>query len=126
MTRKIKIVLLALTASFLLSDCRQKKLFAYIEVVGRLIHHNNSVHEPAAGQSISLNADNRYLSRSADEGSLELVTVTTDSSGNFRLKSKAAKAKTNSYYIKVKGQMVLKLNPQENKVTDVGDIIAYY
>jgi hypothetical protein len=127
MTRTFKTILLILTASLLLSDCRQKKLFGQIEVVGRLIHQSNSVHEPAAGVDISLKADNRFLSRSADDGSLELATVTTDAGGNFILKSRPAKAKTNSYYLVVKGQFVLKsFHPKENGVTDVGDIIAYY
>ena len=127
LTRALKIILLIITTSLLLSDCRQKKLFAFVEVVGRLIQHNNTVHQPAADVEISLNADNRYLSKSYYDGSLVLVTVTTDSGGNFRLKSKAAKARTNSYYLKVKGQFVLRsFHAEENKVTDVGDILAFF
>lgn len=123
MTRKYKIILLLVISSVFLCDCRQKKLFKYVEIVGRLIHNNGSGYEAAAGVEITLRADDRYLSRSAYDGYLKLATVTTDSGGNFKLKSKASRARTNRYYLQVKGQFIFKiLDPVENSVTHVGDI----
>lgn len=123
MIRKFKIILLLLIASVFLCDCRQKKLFKYVEVVGRLLHKNGSGYDAAAGIEITLRADDRYLSRSAYDGYLKLATVTTDSGGNFRLKSKASRARTNRYYLQVKGQFILIFyNPEENAITHVGDV----
>jgi hypothetical protein len=123
-----KIFFLLFLCFGILANCRQKKVFKWVEIKGRLIR--NSTQSPAENVELHLNADNKFLSKDYYDGSLELTSMTTNSDGTFKLKSRASR--TDHYYLKAiypthGGALLMEsTSVKENATTDLGDILVNY